>query len=120
MGDAAATLTPLKDAAVVDKEQSALTRAFALVTLCSAIVAIGSACFLLARSAFIEIELAVRYVSLADALCLTGANLSDLEKITVLLVPKPRYLSASQAFSPKDLRALAEVIKQSKGLPPGG
>lgn len=118
LADGTAIPRNAKDGVATGAEQSALTRSFALVTLCAGITAIGAACFLLARSAFIEIELAVRYVSLADALCLTGSNLTDLEKLAVILVPKSRYLSASQAFSLKDLKALAEVVKQLKGLPP--
>ena len=109
-----------KDLSPAAGEQATLPRAFALVTLCAAIVAIAGACFLLARAAFIEVELAVRYVSLADAICLSGANVANLERVAALLVPKPRYFSDPQTFSPKDLKALAEIIKQAKALPATG
>jgi hypothetical protein len=47
-----------------------------------ALLAIRSACFLLGRTAFVEIELAARFLGLAAAICIAGDNLDHLEKAT--------------------------------------
>src|SRR5882762_9187138 len=53
---------------------------YALGTLALGLFAISFACFLLGRSAFIEIELAARFSGFADALCIAGDNFEQLEK----------------------------------------
>jgi hypothetical protein len=45
---------------------------YALGVLTLALLAISFACFLLGRTAFVEIELAARFAGLADAVCIAG------------------------------------------------
>jgi len=81
-------------------------------TLVLGLFAVSFACFLLSRSAFIEIELAARFNGLADALCMAGNDLGQLEKAANFLVPKSKYLSVPEIFSAKDLKSLAEFAEQ--------
>jgi hypothetical protein len=87
---------------------------FAIATLFLGLCAISVACFLLGRSAFVEIEFAARFNGLADALCIAGNDFGQLEKAANLLVPKTKYFSVSKIFSAKDLSALADIIKQAR------
>jgi hypothetical protein len=87
---------------------------FAIATLFLSLFAISFACFLLFRSAFVEIELAARFNGLADAICISGNDFGQLEKAVNLFVPKAKYLSVPEIFSAKDLSSLADVIKQAR------
>ena len=69
-------------------------------------------CYMLARSAFVEIELAARFNGLADALCISGNDFGQFEKAATVFVPKPKYLSAEGKFSSKEIQAIADVLKQ--------
>ena len=89
---------------------------FAIGTLILGLFVISFACFLLSRSAFVEIELAARYGGLADALCIAGNDFEQLEKAVNLLVPKAKYLSIPEIISPKNLSSLADVIKQARKI----
>jgi len=51
--------------------------------------AIGFACYLLSRSALIELGTAARLSGLADALCISGDEIKQFEKAAAVLVPKP-------------------------------
>lgn len=82
-----------------------------LVTLVLGLFAVSFACFLLGRSAFVEIELAARYSGLADALCIAGDNFERLEKAAALLVPKAKEFSIPEMFLPKDREAFVELLK---------
>jgi hypothetical protein len=86
----------------------------AIATLFLAVLAISFACFLLGRSAFVEIELAARFNGLADALCIAGNDFGQLEKAANLLVPKAKYLSVPEIFSAKDLSSLLDFIKEAR------
>ena len=81
-----------------------------VLALC--LLAVCFACFLLGRTAFVEIELAARFIGLADALCLAGENLDHLEKAANLLLPGNKYLSVPEIFSPKDLQPVLEILKE--------
>jgi hypothetical protein len=87
---------------------------YALGTLALGLLAISFACFLLGRTAFVEIELAARFSGIADALCIAGDNFEQLEKAADLLVPAAKYLSVPDIFSVRDLQSVAEVLKQVK------
>jgi hypothetical protein len=76
------------------------------------LLAVGFACFLLGRSAFVEMELAARFSGFADALCIAGEDFDQLEKAANLLVPRTKYLSAPKIFSPKDLKPILEVLNE--------
>jgi hypothetical protein len=56
--------------------------------------------------------LAARFGGFADALCLSGDNFEQLEKVASLLMPEAKYLSVPEIFSTKDLGSVMEVLKQ--------
>jgi len=85
---------------------------YSLGVLALALLAVCFACFLLGRTAFVEIELAARFAALADALCLAGDNFDQLEKAANLLLPGTKYLSVPEIFSTKDLGSVVEVLKE--------
>jgi len=85
---------------------------FAMTTLILGTAIVSFACYLLGRSAFIEIELAARFSGLADALCIAGNDFTQLEKAATILVPKPKFLSVPDSFSAKDLKPLVDFLKQ--------
>src|SRR5271166_946820 len=84
---------------------------YAIGVLALSLLAVCFACFLLGRTAFVEIELAARFAAFADALCLAGENFDQLEKAANLLMPGTKYLSVPEIFSTKDLDSLAEIVK---------
>jgi len=73
--------------------------------------AISYACFLLGRSAFIELEVAARSSGLADALCIADGNVETLEKAVKLLVPTEHYFAVSDVLSRKAGESLIEIVK---------
>jgi hypothetical protein len=85
---------------------------YAIGVLALGLSAICFACFLLGRTAFVEIELAARFVGFADALCIAGENFEQLEKAVNLLVPGTKYLSVPEIFSIKDLGSVVDVVKE--------
>ncbi len=76
------------------------------------LLAVLFACFLIGRAAFVEIELAARFVAFADALCLAGDNFDLLEKAANLLLPGTKYLSVPEIFSTKDLSSVVDILKE--------
>jgi len=85
---------------------------YAFGTLALGLSAVGFACFLLGRAAFVEMELAARFSGFADALCIAGDNFEQLEKAANLLMPGTKYLSVPDMFSTKDLAPIVEMLKQ--------
>jgi hypothetical protein len=79
-----------------------------------ALLAICFACFLLGRTAFVEIELAARFGGFADALCLSGDNFEQLEKAANILMPETKYLSVPEIFSIKDVGSALELLNKVK------
>jgi hypothetical protein len=73
--------------------------------------AISFACFLLGRSAFIELEVAARSNSLADALCIADGNLEAFEKAVNLFVLKDKCFAVSDVFSRKGRESFVEILK---------
>jgi len=93
---------------------SAHLQLYALGTLTLGVLAISFCCFLLGRTAFVEIELAARFTGIADALCIAGDNMEQLEKAAQLLVPAAKYLSVPEIFSVKDIQSVAATVKPVK------
>jgi hypothetical protein len=87
---------------------------YTLGILTLALLAICFACFLLGRTAFVEIELAARFAGLADALCIAGDNFDQLEKTAALLMPETKYLSVPEIFSIKDVGSALELLNKVK------
>ena len=85
---------------------------YSIGVLTLALLAVLFACFLLGRTAFVEIELAARFVGLADALSVAGENLEKLGVAANILVPGTKYLSVPEIFSTKDLTSVVDVIKE--------
>lgn len=85
---------------------------YAVSLLALGLLAVCSACYLLGRSALVEIELAARFNGFADALCIAGENFDQLEKAANLLVPRSKYLSVPKVFSPKDLKPILDVLNE--------
>lgn len=108
------TITSVKDDVKESKSPIFQVHLFALVTLILGLSVILFACYLLGRSAFIEIELAARFSGLADALCIAGNDFGQLEKAAAILVPQPKFLSVPKTFSVGDLKPLTDVLKQLK------
>jgi len=84
---------------------------YAIGILALGLLAVFFACFLLGRTAFVEIELAARFAACADALCLAGDSFDRLEKAANLLMPEAKYLSVPDIFSIKDLGSVVDVVK---------
>jgi hypothetical protein len=95
-----------------DTRTSSHVQLYAIVTLSLGLFAISFACFLLGRTAFVEIKLAARFSGFADALCIAGDNFDQLERAANLLVPGTKYLSVPEIFSTKDLNSVVEVLKE--------
>jgi hypothetical protein len=91
------------------------THLFTLTTLGLAVSAIGFACYLLGRSALIEVEAAARLSGLADALCIATNEMKSFEKAAAVLVPKTGSSDPSMV-SANDLKIMAETLKQIKEL----
>jgi hypothetical protein len=85
---------------------------YAMGTLVLGLFAISFACFLLGRSAFVEMELAARFGGFADALCIAGDDFDQLEKAANLLMPSTKYLSVPEIFSTNDLKSVVDVVKE--------
>jgi hypothetical protein len=84
---------------------------FAIGTILLALSLIAFACYLLGRSALIEIELAAWFCGLADALCLCGDNVEQLEKVAAIVVPKPKHIS-TLPLSSKDIKPLVDLVRR--------
>ncbi|MFA5058382.1 MAG: hypothetical protein WC485_09735 [Opitutaceae bacterium] len=85
---------------------------FAITMLLMGFFVIALACYLLGRTVLVEIELAARFSGLADALCVAGSDLTQFERAAAVFVPKGKYLSAPFLRSSKDLKSMAEFLRQ--------
>lgn len=85
---------------------------FALIILILCLSVVSFASYLLARTAFIELESAARFIGLADAICIAGDNFEQLEKAATLLVPKAKYFPE---MSEKNLKTFLEIVKNVRG-----
>ena len=107
-----------QDSAATDAKASLHVQIYTIGTLALGLIAISFACFLLGRSAFVEMELAARFDAFADALCIAGDDFDRLEKFANLLMPSTKYLSVPEIFSTKDMASVLETLKQVQGLNP--
>jgi hypothetical protein len=73
--------------------------------------AIAFSCFLLGRSAFIELASAASLNGLADALCISDGSFESLEKAAKILVPREKSFTTPDVLSRKDTETLIELIK---------
>jgi hypothetical protein len=87
---------------------------FAIGAVILAFAAIIYSCTLLGRGAYVAIELATQASGLADALCIAGDNLVQLEKYVALLVPATKHFSPAELVSGKDVETLIELLKKLK------
>jgi|SRR6267378_1181667 len=85
---------------------------FALIILILCLSVVSFASYLLARTAFIELETAARFIGLADALCIAGDNFERLEKAATLLVPRSKYFPEA---TEKHLNKFLEIVKNVRG-----
>ena len=85
---------------------------FALIILILCLSVISFASYLLARTAFIELETAARFIGLADALCIAGDDFEQLEKAATLLVPRSKYFPEA---TEKHLTKFLEIVKSVRG-----
>lgn len=101
------------EAGTVSPEGGRLLRAqvFTLGTLTLGVFAVSFACYLLGRSAYVEMGMAARCVGLADALCLAGDDFERLQKAAELLVPRMKHFAIPELFSDKDRESLFEILK---------
>lgn len=85
------------------------------LTVITMILAVGVVCFasyLLMRWALLEIECAVRYSGLADALCISGSDFEKLEKSVALFVPRTKHLGLIEALPLNELKSLLEAARK--------
>jgi len=107
----ASSISP-KDGASTEKTSFLSLRMFALTTLVLGVVAVSFACYLLGKGALMEMESAERLRGIADALCIAGNDIGQLEKAAALLLPKAQYLPDSKSISVADLKDFTEVLKK--------
>jgi hypothetical protein len=85
---------------------------FAIIILILCLFAVSFASYLLARTAFIELESAARFIGLADAICIAGDDFDKLQKAATLLVPTSKYFPE---LSEKNLKSFLEIVKSTRG-----
>ncbi|MEJ0089080.1 MAG: hypothetical protein WDM80_04920 [Limisphaerales bacterium] len=84
---------------------------FALIILVLCVAVISLASYLLARTAFIEFDSAARFIGLADAICVSGEDIEDLQAAASLFVPTTKSFPE---ISEKSLKALLEAAKDTQ------
>jgi len=97
---------------VADRAIFSQLHIFALIILFLCLSVVSFAGYLLARTAFIELEVAARLIGLADAFCIAGEDFEKLEKAVPLLVPRSKYCPE---LSEKNLKKLIELVKNVRG-----
>lgn len=107
-----AAVSPGEGTAAIAKASFVHLHVFGLVILILCLSTVSFASYLLARSAFIEIELAARFIGLADALCIAGNDFQQLERAAMLLVPRTKYFPE---LSEKNLKAFLDIVKGVRG-----
>jgi hypothetical protein len=75
------------------------------------VTGIAFACYLLARSAFAELELSARATSIADALCISGGSFESLEKAINVLLPSGGQIGSARVLSSNDMESIIELVK---------
>lgn len=98
--------------AIPEKSTIIQFHVFAIIILVLCLFAVSFASYLLARTAFLELESAARLIGLADAICIAGDDFDKLEKAALLLVPTTKYFPE---LSKKHLKAFLEIVKSARG-----
>lgn len=93
-------------------DASSLYSAVAIVM--AGLLAVSYACYLLGRSASVEMQCAWRSNALADAMCIAGGNLDDLEKTAHLFSSLTRLPGIVDDLSKKNRAAILELVKLLK------
>jgi hypothetical protein len=102
-----------QDTAAVPKRPMVSAHVFTLTTLGFGVSAVAFACYLLSRSALIEVDAAARLNGLADAICVAANEIKNFERASTILVPKPEPRDVS-ILSANDLKLIADTVKQLK------
>jgi hypothetical protein len=110
--------SPKKDAAAKEStpEQNkpvVTSHVFTLTVLGFGVAAIGFAAYLLSRAAMFEAASAARLSGTADALCLAGSKIEDLEKLAPIFAP-PANLEETRIGSSEETKLLTDVLKHAK------
>jgi hypothetical protein len=102
------------DGASADVEKASFIHLhiFALIILILCLAVISFASYLLARTAFIELDSAARFSGLADAICIAGDDFDRLEIAATLFVPRTKSFPE---ISEKSLKAFLETVKNTRG-----
>lgn len=103
----------IADSATAGVEKSSFIHLhiFALIILVLCLAVISFASYLLARTAFIELESAARFSGLADAICIAGDDFERLEIAATLFVPRTKFFPET---SKKNLKAFLETVKSTR------
>jgi hypothetical protein len=107
-------ISNLKDTIPSAQISYASLQALTLTTLVLGVSLVAFGCYLLGRAALREIESAERLRGIADAICICGDSLENLQKAVVLLVPKGQSNSGNENPSAIDLKLFADVLKMLK------
>jgi hypothetical protein len=104
-------LLPTSNAVVkADDQHEKITlphaQVFVMVTVGLGFFGITLISFLLGRASLFEMALAARHSGLADALCIVGSDIDELEKAASFIVPKPKHLSVPEILSEKDIKEM--------------
>ena len=102
-----------KDTAAEPKRPMVSAHIFTLTTLGFAVSAVAFACYLLSRSALIEVDAAARLNGLADAICIAADDIKKFEQACAVFVPKREPRDAS-ILAANDLKVIADTVKQLK------
>jgi hypothetical protein len=103
---------PRTSATVPTVDSGTHAELYSIGLLALSLLAVLFASFLIGRAAFVEIELAARFMAFADALCLAGDDFDRLEKAANMLLPGTKYLSVPEIFSTKDLGSVVDLLKE--------
>lgn len=74
-----------------------------------------SSSWLLAKAALLKLDSASRMTTLADALCITGSNLDELEKAVAILGSAKSEASPASGVEGKDLETLVSIVSKLRG-----
>lgn len=86
-----------------------------LVCLSALAIGLVSACmasYLLARTGLIELERSMLYSGLADALCIAGSSMAELEKAVAIFVPRTIKGKALDGLGVKGAQEVIELLKK--------
>jgi len=83
-----------------------------LSALTIGLVAICTGSYLLARTALKALDRSILYSGLADALCIAGDSMAELEKAVAIFVPRAVKSKALDVFPLKEAQEIVEILKK--------